>query len=118
VASVPNKYKRQESSVGKSKGDEEASFARQLSSSKLTSSNLETKARQFLASLYSSDPNSIKANSELLFHILKTIASYHGKKLLDLVQGLDEECPLNIAKLRFRLCNQTVISMLTSQESK
>lgn len=118
MASVPNKYKRQDSSLGKSKGEEEASLARQQSSSKQTTSNLETKARQFLASLYSSDSNSIRANSELLFHILKTIASYHGKKLLDLVHGLDEESPLNIAKLRFRLCNQTVISMLTSQESK
>ena len=51
-------------------------------------------------------------NALLLCKLLKTLASYHQVRLSDVVDQLDDDCALDLAKLRFQLCNKTTIDRL------
>lgn len=48
----------------------------------------------------------------LLYKLLKTLASYHQIRLSDVIGQLDENSDLDLAKLRFQLCNKTTIDRL------
>jgi hypothetical protein len=79
-------------------------------------SELEKKAQAFKAGLDSSEDSKLSANSLLLFKILKHLCSYHERKLSDVVTALDDAHPLDISRLRLKLCSHTVVSRLQSED--
>ncbi len=85
------------------------------SSSKLA--DLRAKADCFKRSLQSTAAKDVRHNSSLLFQVLKTICTYHGKDLRKVIQYLDDGDNLDLSRLRFKFCNTTTIDKLLSQDN-
>lgn len=78
-------------------------------------SSLARKVADFKASLRSTSEAQVAGNSLLLCKLLKTLASYHQVRLADVVTQLDDDRDLDLAKLRFQLCNKTTIDRLVGE---
>jgi hypothetical protein len=59
----------------------------------------------------------VKHNSSLLYQVLKTICTYHGKDLKKVIHCLDDGESLDLSRLRFKFCNTTTIDKLLSQDN-
>ena len=77
----------------------------------LQSSSLKRKAEAFSASLAHSKEN-LEHQAQILLSFLKFLSSYHQKDLRQIVSELDESKSLSLAKLRLKMCNDTVVDKI------
>ena len=77
----------------------------------LQSSSLRRKAEVFRASLANSKEN-IEHQTQILLRFLKFLSSYHQKDLNQIIAELDDTKSLSLAKLRLKMCNETVVDKI------
>lgn len=48
----------------------------------------------------------------ILYKFLQFLGRYHGVKVSSILEGLDENLPVSLSKLRLKYCNQSVVDCL------
>lgn len=77
----------------------------------LQSSSLKRKAEAFSTSLANTKEN-IEHQAQILLKFLKFLSSYHQKDLKQIISELDDTKSLSLAKLRLKMCNETVVDKI------